>query len=181
MLHCIKSWVRTFWQFVTPWLCSQWRTTFWVSSDGRTREDTSFRVRYLPVADQSDLCYSLCRIKPGPRHMIGWALHRSHAGILQDPYHNGLSQGPTPVWAVPPVGQRFSASARMSAAPPLLGQPSQHESTPLVSWGDRKKPSLHPTLRNKVLYWLLGSAVSWSDYLWNHHRQVYFNLIWQHL
>lgn len=48
MVHCIKSWVWTVRQFEIPWLCSQRRTTFWVTSDGRTSEATSFRLRYLP-------------------------------------------------------------------------------------------------------------------------------------
>lgn len=48
MEHSKKSWVRTVRQFVTPFLRSQWRTTFWVRSEGRTRFPTSSRVRYFP-------------------------------------------------------------------------------------------------------------------------------------
>lgn len=58
MVHCKKSWVWTVRQFLIPWLCSQPCTTFWVRSDGRTRDDTSSRVRCLPGGGREAL--SLC-------------------------------------------------------------------------------------------------------------------------
>lgn len=144
MVHCKKSWVWTVRQFVIPWLCSHWRTTFWVSSDGRRSEDTSSRVRCLPVEDKlktsrlflnqtwSDL------VKSRSANRFFRLLQLQYSMRLSKSYHIVLSQGLTPVWVFPPAGQHVAASRQRSARVPLRDRLGPHESSHLVSWEEEK-------------------------------------------
>lgn len=184
MVHCKKSWVWTVRQSVIPWLCSQRRTTFWVSSDGRMREDTSSRVRCLPVEDKTGLCHFKNWGKIETRSVVQFGAaqildyqgyFRTACNYQTEPYHIVLSQGLKPVWVSPLAGRRFAASGQMSAPASLRGRPGPHESSPLVSWGKRRNLSWFtwPKQNNysilscdSTVNWTLEQAFGYITLIW---------------
>lgn len=73
-VHCKKSCVLTVWQLEIPWVCSQRCTTFWVSSEGRTREATSCRLRCLPAEDGAFVSWFIVKVKETESELKCWVI-----------------------------------------------------------------------------------------------------------
>lgn len=118
MAHWRKSRVTTVWQFLTPWLWSQFCTTFSVSCEGCARAATSSKLKYFPKIELKVSVNCVVSI---------FCYDRSS-------YRIAANQGRTLVSVTLSNDPHFAASAQMWAPLPPKVWPVLQGSSPWEYW-----------------------------------------------